>query len=238
MVIFYATVVFCDDQQLFGQAKEAFVGGTWLQALQLYKKIEHKNSAVWQNIGNCYFNLERYDQALVAWNRACAGRPNYHQIATMCESENSAYQKLNLPIIPAWKCWIKKIVLIIPDMELKLIFLILLCCLLWFLYCYWRGSVMSVVDHKLLVFILFCSVVCSAIWYARTVILHKDQAIVVKSDVLVYAGPERTFHVIEKLQQGSLVHIMHNKQGMYQIKQEALRGWVVQDTVEYIYNYE
>jgi len=237
MFVVCAVKVLCDDKQTFEYASDAFVQGDWSQALQLYKKIEHKNSAVWQNMGNCQFNLEQYSQALVSWKRAYAGI-RYRQIATICESENRAYQKLDLPRRSSWDCWIQKIVLIIPFMLLKLIFFILLCSLFGILYRCWRWSDVSRRDRRGLLLITLGSVLCGLILYGRALILHKDQAIVVKPDVLVYAGPERTFHIVEKLQPGTLVHVIQHKQGMYQIRQQAVNGWIVQDTLECIYNYE
>jgi hypothetical protein len=237
IILFQFFIALGTDEQRLEQARDLFMQGDWSGALQLYRLVEHKNSAVFQNIGNCYFNEGQYGQALVFWKRASVDA-GYQQLTTIFDEEQKAYQKLGIVAPLPWVIFFMKIILMIPLILIEIIFLFLLCNILLLLRRYWQWQKLEKREKNLFFLIFFGCMTCVTIWYARTIILKKDQAIVVKQNVLVYAGPERTFHVVEKIQEGQLVHIIQSQYGMYQISSGSLSGWVTQDTLESIYNYE
>jgi len=226
-----------DDQQLFLQAHENFVKGNWAGALRNYRAINHKNSVVWQNIGSCYFNQQQYAQALLYWKRAYQGC-SILQVGPLCTLEQKALKKLNLNVPSKFHYLCKRMLLMIPLTLLQIIFVIMLLTILWILVRCWRWQEIVVCDRRWLRWLLLSCFVCGSLWYGQHLFLQKNQAIVVKQDVLVYAGPERTFHVVKTLLPGNTVHVLQQKQGMYNITKHSVTGWVMQDTIEFIYDYE
>lgn len=59
-----------NNQEVFLQANQAYEQNDFKQALQLYDSITYKGAAVWYNMGNCYYALENFVDALVYWRRA------------------------------------------------------------------------------------------------------------------------------------------------------------------------
>lgn len=229
--------LFSDDATLFVHAQEKFVKGDFAGALNDYRSIKYKNSVVWQNIGSCYFNEQQYVQALLYWKRAYQ-RCQISQVAQLSSLEQRALQKLNLKIPSRFHFFVKRIVLMVPLIFLQMICMVLLCCILWTLSRCWRWQEFVGCDRRWLQWLIFGCFICGITWYAQRSFLQKDQAMVVKQDVLVYAGPERTFHVVETLRPGNVVRVIQKKHGMYNIVKHSLTGWVTQDTVEFIYSYE
>ena len=76
------------------------------------------------------------------------------------------------------------------------------------------------------------------LWYVKLLYFDKYQAIVIQSQTLVYAGPEKTFHIVEKLNKADELEILTEKNGMYHIRYSNISGWIDVDTVELINNYE
>lgn len=226
-----------DDQQLFTKAHENFVQGDWEGALRNYRAITDKNSVVWQNIGICYFNQQQYAHALLYWQRAYKDC-TLVQIGQLCTLEQRALEKLDFKIPSRGHYFCKRILLIIPLIFLQTLFAIMLCCMLWTLARCWRWKEIVICDRRWLRWIFLGCFLCGGLWYANRSFFQKNQAIVVKRDVLVYAGPERTFHMVTTLRQGSSVNVIQKKHGMYNITNHSIAGWVMQDTVEFIYNYE
>jgi hypothetical protein len=67
VIVFIAHIFWCTatDQETFLQANNAYSKKDFKQALYLYQHIENKGAAVWFNMGNCWYYLEQYAEALL-----------------------------------------------------------------------------------------------------------------------------------------------------------------------------
>lgn len=235
--LFCCNVLLAHERDLFVKANTAFVQQQWSESVKLYQQIQSKNSFIWQNIGICFFHKQQYAQALLACKRSYIGI-NYHQITPILSLEREIYDTLQIRPYSWIQEQIHRLLLIIPITLLKVLFLLILCYFLFGIFnLIWHGSI-SRCQRKLMIVMTFFSCLFGILWYGHCVLFNNDQAIVVKKNVSLYAGPERTFHVIDKISQATLVHVIQTKNGMYQIKQNNINGWVELDSLEMIYNYE
>lgn len=62
---------FATTQETFLYANSLYAQGDYGKAQTLYESISNKGAAVWYNLGNCYYHLERYPEALACWKRSC-----------------------------------------------------------------------------------------------------------------------------------------------------------------------
>jgi tetratricopeptide (TPR) repeat protein len=63
-------VVAGNVQEVFLKGNVAYLAGNIDGALKLYQTIDPKGPAVWYNLGNCYYRIGNYPEAIVAWRRA------------------------------------------------------------------------------------------------------------------------------------------------------------------------
>jgi hypothetical protein len=223
--------------QILEKAQSCFLQAKWSLAFKNYQLLEDKNGPVLQNMGICLFNIKKYPQALVKFKQAFA-KSNLNQFRTLVNLEKRVYEKLDKPS-PSWTFYgVKKLFSTVPLVLVQSIFLILLLLLLYFFIRHWRWSDFTKQEKLFLKRILSVLCLCGIFWYAKLLYFDKYQAIVIKSQVLVYAGPEKTFHVIEKLHIADEVEILAEKDGMYHIQYLKTSGWIDCDTVELINNYE
>ncbi len=227
-----------DSQSLFSQGNNDFMQGQFALARQSYEKIEPKNSVIWQNIGNCFFNEKKYQWALVSWKRAQIGA-TWKQLGQLFSSERMALAALHILVDAEWKYEIKKIIMSIPTLAWQIILLILLCYVLVVSSGYWYISKFLSRKKQKTWLVLFCIVLCCMIWYAQSLIFKKGKAIIVKEKVIVFAGPEKTFHSKGQLPLGSQIDVLGSTQDMNKIayltengKKE--RGWIISDSLELI----
>ncbi|MFA5998801.1 MAG: tetratricopeptide repeat protein [Candidatus Babeliales bacterium] len=236
--LYYAVFAQKDNQSLFSQANNHFMHGQFTLARENYEKIEDKNPAVWQNIGNCFFNEKKYANALVCWKRAQFGA-SWKQLGQIFSSEILALKALRLPLDPWWKYEIKRIIMITPILAWQIILFVLLCYLFIVSSRYWYISSFVSRKHKETGFVLFGILICCAIWYGQTRIFKKGRAIVVKEKVMVHAGPEKTFHSKYQLPIGSQLCVIGREQGMDNVVYKTElgkteRGWIVPDFIEIV----
>lgn len=236
-IVLQTIMLMTSDRDLFEKANQYFTQENWSEALHTYKAMRHKNSAVLQNMGSCYFNQERYVEALLSWKRAYRNC-SFGEIAQLCAWEQAALKKLNSKS-PSIECgFLRRIMLSVPLIAVQVFLILCLLVLLWMLYRCWRWQEITRRDRKRLWCITFMTLFLGAVWYGQESFFQKNKAMVVKEHVLVYAGPEQTFHVATNLSAGDVVQVLQKKQGMYNITNRCTTGWVMQNTIEFIYNYE
>lgn len=217
------------------QANDAFEQQQWVQALQLYRHVAHKDSMIWQNIGTCYLQLQQYSQALLCLKRSYIGI-HYFQVPTVLQSEAVIMQQLSLPAVSKFQGLYQKFLLMVPMIPLKLLFLSLLL--------YIGILLLGILGHnrtsnvRIFFGILLCFML-AGIWHSYATLVSSNNAIIMQKNIVLYAGPQKSFHVLhEAVQQGSLVKVLQYQQGMYQIEQQDICGWVEENSIELIYKYE
>lgn len=60
----------CAQEENFLKANQRYTQGQYQEAALLYEGINNKGSAVWHNLGNCYWYLDRYKDAFFAYKKA------------------------------------------------------------------------------------------------------------------------------------------------------------------------
>ncbi|MCX5924199.1 MAG: hypothetical protein NTZ68_02140 [Candidatus Dependentiae bacterium] len=236
--LYYAVFAQKDNQSLFSQANNHFMHGQFTLARESYEKIEDKSSAVWQNIGNCFFNEKKYANALVCWQRAQLNA-SWKQLGQLFSSEVLALKALRLQPNFWWQYEIKRMVMVIPKLAWHILLFLLLAYILLISSRYWYISSLVSHSHKATWFALFGIMICCMIWYGQARIFKKGRAVVVKEKVVVHAGPEKTFHIKNKLPMGSQVCVIGREQGMDNVvyKTELGKtecGWIVPDFIEIV----
>jgi hypothetical protein len=227
----------CDDQQFIRKAQNYFQEKKWNAALKSYALVEHKNFNVLLNIGICFFNTEKYTQALINFKKAFYVLP-LKDFSMLVKLEKKTYAKLDRSS-PSWIDYgIKKFFIAIPLVFIQIIVLILLLLLLCFFIRHGRWSDFTKQEKLFLKKIMSILCISAMFWYVKLLYFDKYQAIVIKPQTLIYAGPEKTFHIIEKLEPADEVEISREKDGMYHIQYLKTSGWIDCDTVELINNYE
>ncbi|MBP9764960.1 SH3 domain-containing protein [Candidatus Babeliales bacterium] len=222
------------DPIIFRKAQQSFIEGHWQEALDLYSSLTHKDSVVWQNMGNSCFNLQQYPHALLYWKRSYKDAGfSIQRVKALLAAEHQVYKKLNLPDLPVWYDWLMILVTCIP---IWLVYIIIMLCLLFllkFMLHYWRWHELAASQRKKTVCIMMVLAIMGMIWYGhKWVFQHK--AIVVKSDTFVYAGPEQTFHIVSKVGLGTVVRILEQTENMYKVTTDTTSGWLEHKNVQKI----
>lgn len=236
-LIFMSINFFADDQLFFQKAQNKFVQKEWQEALSIYQRIENKNSLVWQNIATCLFHQQQYPQALVATKRAFFGA-SFAQLHDLESLEKKIDEQLHIQASSDFYFLLKKILHGIPLLVLQIIFLVILIQIFLMLLRRWRWHDFTCQEKRLLKKLMIGLLVCMTLWYVKTLFFLNDKAIVIKSDAMVYAGPDESFHDFEKLQPGIEVKIMKKQKNMYHIQTQTFSGWVNADVLEPIINHE
>lgn len=236
-LIMIGTHLFADDQLFFQQAQHTFAQEKWEESLSNYERIQNKNSFVWQNIAICLFHQQRYPQALVAVKRALIGA-SFKQLNLLEDLEKKIDAELHLQPVSDFYFVLRKILHYIPLFMVQIIFLLILIQIFLMLLRRWRWHDFTCQEKRSLKKLMIILSMCMAVWYVKTLFFLNDKAIVIKSDAMVYAGPDESFHNFEKLQPGIEVKIIKRQENMYHIQTQTFSGWVNADELEPIINHE
>jgi tetratricopeptide (TPR) repeat protein len=236
-ILFLSSNFFADDQSFFQQAQNKFAQEKWEESLSMYEKIQNKNSLVWQNIAICLHHQQQYPQALVALKRAFAGA-SVAQLNQLQNLEIKIDGALQIPSPSTFYFVARKILYGIPLLVLQIIFLLLLVQLFLMMLRRHRWYDCTYQEKKYIKRIIIALFLCMGLWYLKTLFFANDIAIVIKPEVIVYAGPDTSFHNFEKLHPGTEVKIIEKQNNMYHIKIQKITGWVSTDVLEPIINHE
>jgi hypothetical protein len=211
------------DEEFFLRGNNYYVQEDYENALHAYNMISHKGSAVFYNMGNCFFHHGEYAQALVSWLRAEDGASSrdLHCIARNKEivlkklgkqSEKSPWYALNVSVL-----------------FLQLLFLV----------CLWVFMVMlrkkQIGLRKLAQGCLcFCIAVCAVMLGEQYVRHSKHSAVVVTKEAKLLTGPDKSFHVVAPLGYAERVKIKEARERWYKIQYAGMIGWVEADDIQIV----
>lgn len=68
LIIFFSSIA--HQEELFLQAKQAYAQKSYDKALELFERIEPKNSVIWYDIGVCLLSLNKPLEALIVFKKA------------------------------------------------------------------------------------------------------------------------------------------------------------------------
>ncbi len=217
-------------QEMFLQGNRSYVQGACNDALASYRAIPNKGRSVWFNMGNCYYKLGNYAQAIACWKRAdrgsfCAEHDDI--VSNVC----ATYEKLGKKASHFWLYdMLARLLTYIPVLVLQLLFIGSWYVLLLLLFCCrrtWRfyiGAMLSCCAVLLLGAMLL--VHYYAYWYER--------GVVVEDSVLLFSGPHVRYHKLGEVSLADEVFIHDKRPGWYKVAKQDLQGWTSVQGIEII----
>ncbi len=211
-------------QEKFLHANSLYAHGDYDAAQRLYESIDNKGAAVWYNLGNCYYHLERYPEALVCWKRSLAnGRSAWY--ADVESNSKHVQEILGIRECNGWYeplfrgimnyslfCW----------QLLVLVILITVCIVILFF------------DTKKYKFVVGTFLILLCIATSSLGIKHwglsKKNAIVAQETSLV-AGTDERFSKLATLIKGEEIRV-YEKQGKWvKVATNEATGWILEDNI-------
>ncbi len=232
-IIFVVLSSFCliragNEEELFLRANKCYEKHDCKQALALYQSIEHKGRAVRYNMGNCFYHLGDYPQALTCWKQAERGAA-YAECCDIAHNQLSLAHKLGKKIVYTW--WQRLYIYIAHRVaSFSVLFLQLLFLACWFslFFIFNRSGI-----KKFSVFIFIATVFVGASLGVKYKQETERIAIVMKKTP-VFVGPDQNYHELAQLDLADQVTIEGEQNSWYKIKHVAGVGWVESEAVQII----
>lgn len=206
-----------EASHLFAQANSHYQKNECAQAIAQYEKIPHKGAATWYNMGNCAYKLNDQLKALLYWKRA------YKYGNRHIQKESIANMKLlSIPYEPLSNPYAN-----ISSWIMQILF-----------FCIF--SVFLIVGYFLVrtrqwVFLAMSfAVLVSAARITHRVYVANSQALVMRNESAVRAGPGSEYHQLNVLSAGTTVQMVKHNQGWTQVSYHGTRGWIEDKEIEEI----
>jgi tetratricopeptide (TPR) repeat protein len=214
------------SQELFLQANAFYKKGDFKKAVDLYQSIENKGAAVLYNLGNCYYHLERYTDALLYWKRALKNEGLFLQEAVDYNC-NAVYQKLGIiPSISLVRFLVQK-----SNDYAKILWLFFLVILsIFFALSFSLSGRKQFFILILFTFFMSISSCCLGIKYWMTT----QNYALVSHETSVIAGTDERFTKIGTLVAGQEVLVHEKKDNWCKVKSNNCTGWILAENIEYI----
>lgn len=225
------------DDQLFVQANSYFFNGEFAKARQSYEQLPNKNSIIWHNIGNCYYNEDNCTQALVCWKRAELGA-TFNQLGKLLELERTVLEKYHVSCDGVFMTTLKRCILGCPKIFMQL--LLMLCFLLFlafFYSCYIKKKqlINQISCNKRYFIILLISIISLLLLLAaREKFTQEKLGVVSQQKITVHIGPEKSFQQKMTLPQGCILQIVDQQSDMLKIYCDQGTGWIKAEDVEIV----
>lgn len=231
------SVISATDQECFLQGNTCFLQGQFDQARQHYLAVADKNSAVWHNLGNCYFNEKNGVQALVCWKRAQRGA-SFNQLGQLFDAQQQVLEGLQCPCDGIFIRGVKRVILGFPLILMQIILLLLFIIFVRLFYqCVMNRNSQSYASSckkRYFILLLFSIVVMMLFIAAHRKFLLEKEAVIMQQKVAMHIGPETNFPQKTTLPLGCVVQVIDEQQGMIRVTCPYGTGWVVRDMVEII----
>lgn len=224
-------------EELFLQANKHFFEGQFEKARHCYEQLPHKNSVIWHNIGNCYYNENNCTKALVCWRRA---QPDatFNQLGQLLDLERVVLEKYNFPCDGIFMRTTKRVILALPKI---LIQLLLLLCFLLFLSLFYQCCIQKTEQlyqlsckKRYFIILLLSIVILLLLLAAKEKFMQEKQGVVLQQKISVHIGPEASFQQKMTLPEGCIVQVLDEKSGMTKIDCPQGSGWITSDSIEIV----
>lgn len=209
------------NQEIFLRGNKAYQTGAYDDALQWYEQITKKGDAVWHNMGNCCYHLNRFVDARVYWQRAQqhAAYADYCTLQTqLAVLDAQLGDEVQAPA--SWLFWIRS-----HTASYSLLMIQLITLALWFLVC------IAIIKrmHWFMILILLSLSICG-IWLSIDMQRQRTgNYAVTMQEVPFYVGPNNSYHQQGIIKQAHTVTITDKREGWYKIAYKGLAGWVQAD---------
>ena len=206
-------------QEIFLKGNAAYLAYNIDAALKLYQSIEPKGPAVWYNMGNCYYHLGNYPQAIVHWLYARKDA-SWRDRKILDTYITQSYEALGIgcdqSFVMRAHTWLTNVSSLCPIFIVQLLFLLCIIGLFFSLPRLLRQSrYYSIIVLSIL--IIFSGIFC--------IIKYREQkypqGIVTKNSISVYAGPGTDYARLAEAK-------MLDKARVYQIRDGWLKAYFAQ----------
>jgi tetratricopeptide (TPR) repeat protein len=212
-------------QENFLKGNAAYAAGNVDAAIKLFQSIEPKGSAVWYNLGNCYYRLADYPQAIVHWSHA-QKNASWRDFAILETYIAQSYAALgnvhDQSFMMRMHTWIRHITSLFSIFVLQLLFLFCWALLFFVLPRLLRQSRYYIIV-LLSVLTLSGGLLC--------IFKYRDQkypyGIVTKNSISVYAGPGSDYARLTEAKMLDKVRVYQSRDGWLKVHVDQFGyGWV------------
>jgi hypothetical protein len=212
-------------QETFLKGNAAYVAGNCEEALKLYQLIEPKGPAVWYNMGNCYFRMNKFPEAIVQWSRA-QKNASWRDFSMLETYIAQAYQVLGIvhevSLLSRMQAVLVRCGAICSLIVLQLLFL---CCLS--IFCLLMPTLLRRSNYF---FMISCIALMLCIGFVG-IIKYRDQeypwGIVTKNSISVYAGPGIDYAPLAEAKMLDKVRVYQKRDGWLKVHvDQSGYGWV------------
>jgi tetratricopeptide (TPR) repeat protein len=210
-LLFFIFTSFCDTN-----TKQKF----YRESIENYEKL-NKNITILYNMGNCYFKLKDYTNALIFWRRA-QNKGNLKDI-----EYNIRYLKDMLN--HKQDSWLYRYFISFPILFFQLFLLLII-----FLLSLFLPKILREKQNMLLIIFLFLGIWLGASLIGRYFIKKSKFAVVNKNNVSLYIIPEKDTEVVGVLNIVDEVKIIQKIDNWYKIRKKSLIGWVISQDINIV----
>lgn len=209
------------QEEIYLKANRYYTQKDYDQAVQLYESIHNKGSAVFHNLGNCYWYLERYKDAYIAYTRAlkdCAAI----DYSILKEQKMQSYE-LWTGTKELSKSLYQKIMIVIEFFTLfqwQIIFLLIWIILLFALRFLSSGT------KKSLVIGLLCLVIGVLFFVLYYAYHNSNPQAVITSQTKMFVAPRADVYASQEVISGQKVFIMDLRKDWTKVDMNGIIGWV------------
>ncbi|TET06545.1 tetratricopeptide repeat protein [Candidatus Dependentiae bacterium] len=202
------------------------------QALELYGSIEKKGSATWYNMGNCYYKLGNYLDALICWRRA-ERDATWYELSVIHHNLDQVYKVLGIQLSNRFKTslyrFAQRYLSFFSLYGWQLIFL-----LVWVLLLFLVAQLVRNHNYFILSVLCLITILFTGALYLKYEIDTTRYGIVIENDLIVYAGPDKEFHKLGSFARATEVTICEQQERWLKIQERGLIGWIFLEHVAII----
>jgi len=209
------------DQETFLKANAYYKEGLFEQARDAYQSIAPKGVAAWYNLGNSYYQMSQYPQALAAWYQALT-HAKLNDSARIEHNIAIAQNKLAVEEKVGSIDTVKRYVSTVSFLGLQLLVIALwyitLFLLVYSKYCrrWWLLTILGFLNCFLFFILLL-----------RYQIMHERYAVIVQPNALLRVGPDTTFHPLQQIPVGKRIAIKEQQIAWVKVSTaDGSQGWI------------
>ena len=220
-------------QEAFLRGNAAYMAGNIDEALNFYQSIDPKGPAILYNMGNCYYRLNKYFEAIVQWRRA-QKNASWHDAAMLEKYIEQAYRASDMTyetsLLTTTHIFFMRCGLLCSLFVLQLLFL----CSLF---------VLCMMLPKLLKQARYYWMTLALIWMLCLIVVmfikYRDEkypyGLVTKNSISVYAGPGVDYAPLIEAKMLDAVRIYQKRDGWLKIRLNHFGyGWIQEADVAVI----
>jgi len=218
-----------DVQETVLRAHKLFEQGSIDQALELYDSIEKKGPATWYNKGLCHYKKGDFVGALVCLKKAeCDASwselPDIYYTIDLIhksldrEQHSSAVDSIYRVVVRALS--------VLTLYGWQLLFL-----LLWVILLFFAARLIRRQRYLSLTMLSLLVILSASALFMKHGLCNSQYGIVLKDNLVVYAGPDEAFHELGSLAQAHQVSICEHQDKWLKVRSGDYAGWVCDDNI-------